>query len=47
MSPNGGGIPNENVYNILKKNFESFNKFKSNFNENAKWHYGSGWTWLV
>ncbi len=39
--------PSENFKKIIEKNFESFDKFKEQFNATAVARFGSGWTWLV
>ena len=43
MSPNGGGEPNGDLLNAIKKDFGSFAEFKELFN---KARFGSGWAWL-
>ncbi|PFH33638.1 superoxide dismutase SOD3 [Besnoitia besnoiti] len=47
MKPNGGGQPSGLVKDELDKAFSSFSNFKSQFNEVAAKHFGSGWVWLV
>lgn len=44
-----GPIKNEN-YNLImeiEQTFDSLDKFKEEFSNNAKKHFGSGWTWLA
>jgi|SRR5579875_1612559 len=40
-------IPIGNVYNIIVKEFGSFDKMKERFNNFAVNHFGSGWIYLV
>ncbi len=47
MSPNGGGEPGGSLMDAIKKNFESFDKFKEQFSQQAATLFGSGWAWLV
>jgi superoxide dismutase, Fe-Mn family len=47
MSPNGGGQPTGKLAQAIKKNFDSFDAFKQQFNDAGSKHFGSGWVWLV
>lgn len=47
MSPNGGGEPKGAIASIIKQNFGSFDKFKTQFNSSGEKRFGSGWAWLV
>jgi len=39
--------PNGEILKKIKKEFETFQKFKIKFEESAKERFGSGWVWLV
>ena len=47
MKPNGGGEPTGAIAAIIKQNFGSFDKFKTQFNQAGEKRFGSGWAWLV
>ena len=47
MTPDGGGEPNGEVAEALKRDFGSVDNFKQEFAEAAKNEFGSGWAWLV
>lgn len=47
LSPKGGGEPKGRLAEAIKKNFESFDKFKEKFTAAAQTQFGSGWAWLV
>lgn len=47
MSSQGGGSPKGEIDRLIQCNFGSFDEFKSQFNEAAMSHFGSGWAWLV
>jgi len=46
MSPNGGGLPSENLLAAIEKAFGSFDEFKAEFSKAAATRFGSGWAWL-
>lgn len=46
MKKNGGGEPNGQVADQIKKTFGSFAEFQDGFNNHAKSVFGSGWAWL-
>jgi Fe-Mn family superoxide dismutase len=47
MSPKGGGEPTGAIAEVIKKNFGSVDKFRTQFNEAGEKRFGSGWAWLV
>jgi len=47
LSPNGGGTPKGAVAEVIDRDFGSWDKFKEQFTERAKSHFGSGWIWLA
>ena len=46
ITPNGGGIPNNEVGNAIVESFGSFDNFKDTFSKAAATQFGSGWCWL-
>lgn len=46
MSPNGGGEPGGDLAEAIKRDFGSFNEFKTQFSNAAATRFGSGWAWL-
>lgn len=46
MSPNGGGEPTGSLAEAIKRDFGSFNEFKTQFSNAAATRFGSGWAWL-
>ncbi|KGO90939.1 superoxide dismutase [Flavobacterium subsaxonicum] len=47
MAPNAGGEPKGALAEAIKKDFGSFEAFKTQFTEAATKQFGSGWAWLV
>lgn len=47
MSPDGGGEPIGKLADAIKRDFGSFDDFKTRFSETAAGEFGSGWAWLV
>jgi len=47
FSPKGGGEPSGKLAEAIKKKFNSFENFKSEFKNAAATLFGSGWAWLV
>lgn len=47
MSPDGGGNPGGKLMSAIEAKFESFDKFKEEFNTSAATRFGSGWAWLI
>lgn len=47
LSPKGGGQPSGKLADAINAKFGSFDKFKDQFNNEAKNRFGSGWAWLV
>lgn len=46
LSPNGGGSPDGELAEDIKKTFGSFDEFKEKFADAAGSRFGSGWAWL-
>jgi len=46
LSPNGGGKPEGELADAIKKTYGSFEKFKEEFAAAAGSRFGSGWAWL-
>lgn len=47
LTPNINSKPSKRILKLIKKQFESFEKFKEKFINKALANFGSGWTWLV
>ncbi len=47
MSPAGGGMPEGELLDAIKRDFGTFEDFKNEFSDAAKKLFGSGWTWLI
>jgi Fe-Mn family superoxide dismutase len=47
MKPAGGGAPVGNVAAAINATFNSFDDFKTKFNQAGATRFGSGWAWLV
>jgi Fe-Mn family superoxide dismutase len=47
LSPQGGGLPQGKLAELLNKYFGSFEAFKEKFTQTALTTFGSGWAWLV
>ena len=46
LSPSGGQ-PSDKLRNMIVRDFESFEKFQSDFTAAATARFGSGWAWLI
>ena len=46
IGPKSDSKPSENMNSLITDSFESFDDFKSEFNEKATKQFGSGWGWL-
>lgn len=47
MKPQGGGQPEGELLDAIKKSFGSFDDFRKQFSTAAATRFGSGWAWLV
>ena len=46
MKAPGGGLPTGKLSDAIKKDFNSFDEFKTQFSDAGKTRFGSGWAWL-
>ena len=47
MGPKAGGVPQDTLALAIKRDFGSFENFKTAFENAAARQFGSGWAWLV
>lgn len=47
MSPNGGGVPTNEVGKAIEAELGGFEKFKADFIQAGATRFGSGWAWLA
>ena len=47
MSPNGGGVPSNEVGKAIEAELGGFEKFKADFIQAGATRFGSGWAWLA
>lgn len=47
MKPNGGGEPSGALAEAIKRDFGSFQDFRTQFAQAAVGQFGSGWAWLT
>lgn len=46
MAPKAGGKPEAELLEAIEKNFGSYEKFQTEFENSANTQFGSGWAWL-
>ncbi len=47
LSPQGGGLPEGKIAELINRDFGNFEAFKEAFSKAAATLFGSGWAWLV
>lgn len=47
LAPKAGGRPTGKIAELINKDFGNFDQFKTQFTDEAKGVFGSGWVWLV
>jgi len=47
MAPKAGGVPSGPIADAIKRDFDSFERFQTSFNEAGTKRFGSGWAWLA
>jgi Fe-Mn family superoxide dismutase len=47
MKSNADGVPGPRMTEVINNSFESFDNFKTKFEDAAMKRFGSGWAWLV
>ncbi len=47
LAPSAGGNPSGDLASAIKRDFGSFDEFKTKFAQAAVGQFGSGWAWLV
>jgi superoxide dismutase, Fe-Mn family len=47
MSPDGGGTPGGALAVAIKRDFDSIDAFRHEFEQAGEKHFGAGWVWLV
>jgi Fe-Mn family superoxide dismutase len=47
MSPDGGGSPEGDLADRIRRDFDSFDAFRKQFTDAATGRFGSGWVWLM
>lgn len=47
LGPKAGGRPTGKIAELINKDFGNFDQFKTQFTDEAKGVFGSGWVWLV
>jgi Fe-Mn family superoxide dismutase len=47
MKPEGGGMPEGKIAEMIKNDFDSFRNFADEFKNAGATQFGSGWAWLV
>lgn len=47
MKPNGGGEPTGALMDAIKRDFGSYDDFKTKFKAAGATQFGSGWAWLI